>query len=100
MSSRVLTLVGSKVTEAAARRTLILLAAAELLAMSLWFTGTAVLPQLAAEWGSSLAVSAWLTMAVQLGFVSGALGIAIFNLPDIFSAPQIFVICCVRAAVA
>lgn len=100
MSSRVLTLVASRVTGAAARRTLVLLAAAELLAMSLWFTGTAVLPQLSAQWGASLAVSAWLTMAVQLGFVVGALGIAIFNLPDIFSAPQIFVISSLCAAVA
>ena len=100
MSSRVLTIVASHVTEAAARRTLVLLAAAELLAMSLWFTGTAVLPQLSAQWGASLAVSAWLTMAVQLGFVLGALAIALFNLPDIFSAPQIFVISCLCAAVA
>lgn len=98
--SSVLTLVGSKITEVAARRTLVLLATAELLAMSLWFTGTAVLPQLTADWGSSLAASAWLTMGVQLGFVVGALAIALFNLSDIFSAPQIFVLSCLGAAIA
>src|SRR5512140_768608 len=100
MSSRVLTLVGSKVPEAAARRTLALLAAAELLARWVSFTGTAVLPQLAAQWGANLTVSAWLTMAVQLGFVLGALAIALWNLPDIFRAPQIFVLCSLGASLA
>ena len=68
--------------------------------MSLWFTGTAVLPQLAQQWHAGVALTAWLTMAVQLGFVAGALVIAIFNLPDVFSAPHIFVGSCVAAAAA
>ena len=38
-----------------ARRVLILLSIAESLAMSLWFTGTAVLPQLSLLWGSGIA---------------------------------------------
>jgi len=80
------------------RRTLALLSAAELLAMSLWFTGTAVLPQLSQRWHAGVALTAWLTMAVQLGFVVGALLIAIFNLPDVFSAPRIFAGSCVAAA--
>lgn len=84
----------------AARRTLVLLSAAELFGMSLWFTGTAVLPQLAQQWHASVAVSAWLTMAVQLGFVVGALAIATFNLPDVFSASHIFVGSCIAAAAA
>ena len=75
-----------------------LLSAAELLAMSLWFTGTAVLPQLAQQWHAGVAMTAWLTMAVQLGFVAGALVIAIFNLPDVFSAPHIFTGSCIAAA--
>jgi MFS family permease len=84
----------------AAQRTLVLLSAAELLAMSLWFTGTAVLPQLAEQWRADVSLTAWLTMAVQLGFVAGALVIAIFNLPDVFSAPHIFVGSCIAAAAA
>ncbi len=82
------------------RRVLWLMAVAELLAMSLWFSGTAVLPQLARIWHAGLSVTAWLTMAVQLGFVAGALLSAIFNLPDIFSATRVFVFSCLLAAVA
>ena len=88
----------TRVQSLPARRTLVLLSAAELLAMSLWFTGTAVLPQLAQQWHAGVALTAWLTMAVQLGFAAGALVIAIFNLPDVFSAPHIFVGSCIAAA--
>lgn len=59
-----------------------LLAAAELLAMALWFSASAVVPQLAAEWDLSGGRQAWLTMSVQLGFVCGALVSAVFNLAD------------------
>ena len=83
---------------AAARRALVLLSTAELLAMSLWFTGTAVIPQLAAEWHAGIGVTAWLTMAVQLGFVVGALLIAILNLPDLFRPTWIFVVSSLAAA--
>ncbi len=71
---------------------------AELLAMSLWFSGTAVLPQLARQWHAGLDVTAWLTIAVQLGFVAGALLSAVFNLPDVFSATRIFIVSCFAAA--
>src|SRR5215467_6784239 len=81
-------------------RVLILLATAELLAMSLWFTGTAVLPQLVRQWHASLAVGSWLTTAVQLGFVAGALISALLNLSDIFSAPRVAVACALLAAAA
>jgi MFS family permease len=82
------------------RKTLILLATAELLAMSLWFTGTAVLPQLERQWGLGLGAASWLTISVQLGFVVGALVAATLNLADVFSAPRIFVISALAAAAA
>ncbi len=66
-------------------RTLWLLAVAELLAMGLWFAASAVAPALQAEWGISSGGAAWLTMAVQLGFVTGALLSALFNVPDIWA---------------
>ena len=66
--------------------------------MSLWFTGTAVLPQLTLQWGSGIAVTSWLTIAVQLGFVAGALVISIFNLSDIFRPTRVFVVCALLAA--
>lgn len=81
-------------------RTLTLLSLAELLAMSLWFAGTAVIPQLANEWHAGLALTSWLTLAVQLGFVTGALLSATLNLADVFSAPRVFAISALLAAFA
>ena len=52
------------------------------LAMSTWFSASAVLPQLRALWSLTSGESAWLTIAVQLGFVAGALASAVTNLPD------------------
>ena len=58
------------------------LAAAQLLAMALWFSASAVVPQLELEWGLDAGQKAWLTMSVQIGFVIGALGSALTNLAD------------------
>jgi MFS family permease len=66
-------------------RALAVIAVAELFAMALWFGVSAVAPQLAIEWQLSASASAWLTLAVQLGFVAGTLVSAIFNLADVFS---------------
>ncbi|HEX7088785.1 MAG TPA: MFS transporter [Longimicrobiales bacterium] len=71
-------------------RMLALLAAAELLAMTLWFSATAVAPQLAERWSLGAAGTAWLTMAVQLGFVVGALASAALSLADLWSARRLF----------
>ena len=62
---------------------LALLALAELGAVTLWFSATAVLPALQAAWDLSPTGAAWLTAAVQAGFVVGALGSAVLNLPDV-----------------
>src|SRR5215831_18366983 len=86
--------------ETSSRRVLFLLSLAELLAMSLWFTGTAVLPEVTKIWQSGLALGAWLTVAVQIGFAVGALTFALFNIPDIFSPITVFVASSVAAAAA
>src|SRR5215510_14816437 len=86
--------------DGSSRRVLFLLSLAELLAMSLWFTGTAVLPQVTAMWHSDLALGSWLTIAVQIGFSLGAITFALFNLPDIFSPITVFVASAVAAAAA
>jgi MFS family permease len=70
-------------------RSLLLLALAELLAMGLWFSATAVIPALGRHWSLTAGQSAWLTMAVQLGFVAGALGSALINLPDLFEPRKV-----------
>lgn len=76
-----------------------LLAFAELLGMTVWFSATAVAPQLAEAWALGTAGAAWLTMAVQLGFVTGAAGSALLNLADIWPARRLFVATSLAAAV-
>src|SRR5258708_35794398 len=73
---------------------------AELLAMSLWFTGTAVLPQVTQIWRSDLALGSWLTIAVQIGFALGAITFALFNVPDVFSPIKVLVVSAILAAAA
>ncbi|WP_336325564.1 MFS transporter [Halovenus sp. HT40] len=69
---------------------LALLATAELLAMTLWFSVSAVGPELATAWGLSGAETAWLTNAVQLGFVVGALLSALFTVSDVIKPRYLF----------
>ena len=69
-----------------------LLALAELLAMSLWFSASAVVPQLTAEWSLSGGQQSWLTMSVQIGFVVGALGSTLLTLADRVPAQRLFAV--------
>ncbi len=71
-------------------RVLTWLAVASMLAMALWFSASAVVPQLTAEWSLSGAEQSWLTMSVQLGFVVGALLSAVLNLSDRIPARRLF----------
>ncbi|HYN21744.1 MAG TPA: MFS transporter [Thermoanaerobaculia bacterium] len=77
-----------------------LLALAELLTMSVWFSASAVVPQLTAEWDLSGAQQSWLTMSVQVGFVAGALLSAILNLADRIPAQRLIAGSAVLAAAA
>ena len=72
-------------------RALGLLAVALVLSMSTWFSASAVLPQLREEWGLGDTAAAWLTIAVQLGFVAGALVSSVVNLSDVHSARLVIV---------
>lgn len=81
-------------------RALLLLSVAELLGMSLWFTGTAVIPQITVLWHSGLALASWLTIAVQIGFSLGAITFALFNIPDVFSPIKVLVVSAIAAAAA
>ena len=54
-------------------RHLAVLAISVLLVKALWFSASAVIPQLAGAWQLDGSQRAWLTMSVQLGFVAGAL---------------------------
>lgn len=50
--------------------------------LATWFSAAAILPDLAREWQLSPTVLPWMTNAVQIGFVLGALGASLFNIPD------------------
>jgi MFS family permease len=71
-------------------RILVLLAVAELLGMSLWFSGNAVAPVLQAQWQLTGEQVGWLTTMVQLGFVAGTAITALLNLADIVPAKYLF----------
>ncbi|HEV8588448.1 MAG TPA: MFS transporter [Pyrinomonadaceae bacterium] len=79
-------------------RTLVLLAIAELFGMSLWFSGSAVVPSLAREWNLSEGAANWLTLSVQLGFVAGTLLSALLNLPDIIRPRHLFTLTAIAGA--
>lgn len=64
------------------RRALVLVALAAVLANATWFSATAVVPALEADWQLTSAGAAWLVIVVQVGFVVGSVGAALLNLPD------------------
>jgi MFS family permease len=76
-----------------------LLVLAELFAISVWFSASAVVPQLTAEWGLSGPEQSWLTMSVQIGFVAGALLSAVLNLADRLSAQRLVAVSALAAAI-
>ncbi|MGH2748089.1 MAG: MFS transporter [Actinomycetota bacterium] len=67
------------------RRALVLLALSLVLAMTTWFSASAVIPQLRSQWDLSDGAAAWLTIAVQIGFVVGAVTSSVLNLSDVLS---------------
>lgn len=71
------------------RRAVALLGGTLVLGMSTWFSASAVIPQLRLLWKMSDAQAAWLTIAVQLGFVAGAILSSVFNLADLVSLGKI-----------
>ncbi|MBI3742267.1 MAG: hypothetical protein HY257_11010 [Chloroflexi bacterium] len=81
-------------------RVLFILALAELFAMSLWFSASAVAPTLTTAWNPDDNGRAWLTMSVQIGFVAGAFLSAFFNRADIFPTHIIFFVGALLGALA
>jgi MFS family permease len=79
-------------TPTEANRALGLASLAVLLASSTWFSGTAAVPALRQEWWLGEGQSAWLTISVQLGFISGTLLYSVLNLADRFNARRVFFI--------
>jgi len=77
---------------------LALLSVAELLGMSLWFTASALGPDLAELWSLSASQVGWLTTLVQLGFVVGTALAAVVNAADVFPSRYYFAISAILAA--
>lgn len=81
-------------------RTLLLLSLAELLAMAVWFSLSAVVPALTVAWSLDESGQSWLTMSVQIGFVVGAFGSAILTLADRIPSKRFFTLATFAAAIA
>lgn len=69
-----------------ARLQLAVLSVAMILGMTPWFSATVAAPGMIREWGMGGGTSAWLTIAVQLGFVLGTLASTVLLLSDRWSA--------------
>ncbi|MGA0533716.1 MFS transporter [Hansschlegelia sp. KR7-227] len=85
-------------SDRAAWRTLAILSVAIVLSMTTWFSATAIVTELRAVWRLDGVEAAWLTNAVQIGFVFGALSSSLFNLPDMISARTLMASAAVLAA--
>ncbi len=87
-------------TTSSQRRALATIAVSQLFALSLWFSASAVAPQLRELWNLDTGQEAGLTLAVQLGFVVGAVLSAIFNLADVIPSRRLFQISAIAGALA
>lgn len=81
-------------------RALLLLAVTLVLMMSTWFSASAVIPQLREAWELSPSAAAWLTIAVSLGFVGGAILSSLFNIADLIAPRHVILGGAIGAAVA
>ena len=79
---------------------LAVLAIALVLSMTTWFSASAVVPQLRQAWTLSADATAWLTIAVQLGFVCGALVSSALNVSDMVSPRHVILGGAIGAAAA
>lgn len=82
------------------RRSLMLLAFAEVSALSLWFSASAVVPALKVEAGISDTQASLYTSAVSIGFVVGTLCSAVLTLSDRVPPTRLFAIAALIAAAA
>ncbi len=66
--------------------------------MSLWFVSAAILPEMLAEVPISPARQAFLSSAVQAGFVAGAVLFAVFAFADRYDPRRVLALCALMAA--
>lgn len=68
--------------------------------LTTWFSATAIMPDLIAEWDLSPAAAGWLTNGVQIGFVLGAVAASFVNLPDLMQMKRLMAASAILAAAA
>lgn len=78
----------------------ILLTACVVLALSLWFSASAVVPTLKATHELDDSRAAWLASSVSIGFVAGTLASALLNLADRIEPRRLFMVAALVAAAA
>lgn len=80
------------------RRALIAIALSQLFVLALWFSTAAIIEPLEMAWQLTGSQTTYLALAVQLGFVVGALGFAVLGVVDIVPARRLFLIAAVTGA--
>ena len=81
-------------------RNVMLLSFAQVFALSVWFSASAVVPDLKANYGLSGWHASLFTSAVSIGFVFGTLISATLTLADRFPPSKLFAVCAVLGAAA
>lgn len=82
------------------RKNVILLGLAQVFALSVWFSASAVVPDLKASYGLSGWHASLFTSAVSIGFVFGTLISATLTLADRFTPSKLFAVCALVGAAA
>ncbi len=100
METRALESEGARNRGLTQRGALALLALTLVLSMATWFSASAVVPQLKIDWDLGSGEAAWLTIAVQVGFVVGALIAAAVNLSDVVPPQRVILVGALGAAAA
>ena len=75
-----------------------IIALAQLLAVSLWFSANGAADNLVAAWALKPSDLGWLTNAVQAGFITGTLVLSLSGLADRHRASRIFTVCACAGA--
>ena len=81
-------------------RALVVTGLAVVLSLTTWFSATAITPELTRAWNLSPAAAGWLTNAVQIGFVLGALGASLLSLADVWPLTRLMAGAATMAAMA
>lgn len=81
-------------------RMLLLVGLALVLSMATWFSATAILAELRRALSLSDVEASWITNAVQLGFVTGAVGLSVTGLADSIESRWLIASCALLAALS